>query len=242
MNPDNASRYTLIDEGEFLRVRWAPGITISAGDVRTRIAATMAASSRGKRPLLVHIGLASRITSEAKQLLVDDTWSTRIAIVGLDEVGRVLTAFNHRSATPSRYFDDEADAIAWLTESFDDEVDVGLPGIHTAEVRGDVVWVQWHPNMSVIDSEAAALTERVAHVNPAGRLPMVVNLNPTVVLSQSALRLFATALNVTALAFIGADSDKTIVTHFRQVHRPSYPAAYFEAVDEALDWLSRYRP
>jgi hypothetical protein len=35
---------------------------------------------------------------------------------GVDDVGRVLTAFNYRSATLSRYFAEESDAIAWLTE------------------------------------------------------------------------------------------------------------------------------
>jgi hypothetical protein len=71
---------------------------------------------QGRRPLLVHIGPLEPGHPEAKQLLIDDTYSTRTAVVGVDNVGRVLTAFNYRSATLSRYFAEQSDAIAWLTE------------------------------------------------------------------------------------------------------------------------------
>ncbi len=110
-------RYALSDDGGFLRLQWTPGVTIEARDIRSTIAAVTAASPQGKRPLLVHIGPLERITPEAKQLLIDDTCSARTAVVGVDDVGRVITAFNYRSATPSRYFTQESDAITWLTEN-----------------------------------------------------------------------------------------------------------------------------
>lgn len=110
-------RYTLSDDGDFLRLQWTPGVTIEAGDIHSTIAAVTAASPKGKRPLLVHIGPLERISPEAKQLLIDDTCSTRTAVVGVDDVGRVITAFNYRSATPSRYFTQESDAIAWLLKN-----------------------------------------------------------------------------------------------------------------------------
>lgn len=109
-------RYTLSDDGDFLRLQWRPGIRIEAGDIESTIAAVTAASARGRRPLLVQIGPLERITPEARQLLLEDTCSARTAVVGVDEVGRVLTAFNYRSATPSRYYAEESEAIAWLTE------------------------------------------------------------------------------------------------------------------------------
>jgi hypothetical protein len=116
MKQGSLPRYTLKDDGDFLRLQWKPGVTIEAEDIRSTIAAVTAASPRGKRPLLVHIGPLERITPEAKQLLLDDTCSARTAVVGVDDVGRVITAFNYKSATPSRYFEKESDAIAWLTE------------------------------------------------------------------------------------------------------------------------------
>jgi hypothetical protein len=108
-------RYALRDDGVFLRLEWTPGVVIEAEDIHSTIAAVTAASPLGKRPLLVHIGPVERITPEAKKLLIDDTCSARTAVVGVDNVGRVVTAFNRKSATPSRYFAEEADAIAWLT-------------------------------------------------------------------------------------------------------------------------------
>jgi len=115
-------RYTLSDDGDFLRLQWKPGATIEAADIHSTIAAVTAASPQGKRPLLVHIGPLERITPEAKQLLIDDTCSARTAVVGVDYVGRVITAFNSKSATPSRYFAEESDAIAWLTDIHPDDV------------------------------------------------------------------------------------------------------------------------
>jgi hypothetical protein len=37
-------RYTLSDDGNFLRLRWTPGITIEADDIRSSIAAVTSAS------------------------------------------------------------------------------------------------------------------------------------------------------------------------------------------------------
>lgn len=121
MGPGVPPRYTVTDEGDFLRVRWADGVIMDADAVRSRISAVEALSTHGVRPLLVHIGLVDRITPEAKQLLVEDDSSTKVAILSDDEVGRVLTAFNHRSAMPSRHFSSEDEAITWLTDNHTDD-------------------------------------------------------------------------------------------------------------------------
>ncbi|MEV7638032.1 STAS/SEC14 domain-containing protein [Pseudarthrobacter enclensis] len=109
-------RYSLSDDGEFLCVQCTPGVRIEGDDMRSKIAAVLAMSPKGKRPLLVDIGPLERIAPEAKQLVIHGTYSTRIAVVGADDVGRVISAFTYRSATPSRYFTQESDAIAWLLE------------------------------------------------------------------------------------------------------------------------------
>ncbi|WP_146069716.1 hypothetical protein [Arthrobacter sp. B0490] len=234
-----APRYTVSDEGEFLRVRWASGVTVDANDARSRIATTNAMSPCGKRPLLIHIGLAKQITPEAKQLFVEDTSSTRLAILSEDEVGRVLTSFNHRSAIPSGYFNNELEAITWLTEKSAGEVDAVLPGTFSMELREDVLWVQWQSNTSVIEEDAAAVLKHANQLDPVGRRPMLMNVNQ-IILSQAALNLFAQKLNVVSLAFVGTADDDIIATHFRQHHRPSYPTKHFEAVDEAQVWLSHH--
>lgn len=112
----NTPRFELTDEGDFLRLCWNPGIIMELGDVQASIAAVEAMSPAGKRPLLVDIDRVNGISAEARQLLLEETCSSRTAALGKDEVARVMTAFNYRAATLSEFFTDEADAIAWLIE------------------------------------------------------------------------------------------------------------------------------
>lgn len=111
-----ARKFAMSSEPGFNRIRWAPGVTMTGSDVRETIGAVDAVSGAGKRPLLVHIGSVERITREARELLIDDTCSTKTAVLGMDRVSMVMTAFAYTSATPTRFFTDEAEAIAWLLE------------------------------------------------------------------------------------------------------------------------------
>lgn len=234
----SAPRYTLSDEGDFLRLRWAPGVTMEAEDVRSTIAAVNAASTRGKRPLLVHIGLVERITAEAKQLLIDDTCSTRTAVVGLDEVGRVLTAFNYRSVTPSRYFANESDATAWLKGDSDPEGDDGMTEPFTAEMRGEVLWLECEADSDVDNAVAAAIVNRVTQLSPSVCPPMLIHLNHLISLTEEALHTLATSLNIAALAVVGADAGDSIITaYYKQQHAPPYPTRHFRTVIDAENWL-----
>lgn len=108
-------RFTLTDEGDFLRLCWNPGIVIELRDVQASVAAVEAVSPSCKRPLLVHIDLVDGISAPARDYLLEETCSSCTAVLGKDEVARVMTAFNYRAATPSQFFTDEAAAIAWLT-------------------------------------------------------------------------------------------------------------------------------
>lgn len=110
-------RFTLTVEDDFNRIRWAPEMTIFGRDVRTAIGAVNAISTAGRRPLLVHVGFIERVTPAARELLIEDTCSTRIAVLGHDVVSMVITAFAYASATPTQFFTDEAAAMDWLRES-----------------------------------------------------------------------------------------------------------------------------
>lgn len=121
---ENVHRFALTDEGDFLRLCWNPGIVMGLSDVRSSVAAVEAMSPSCKRPLLVHIELVDGISAPARDLLLEETCSSRTAVLGKDEVARVMTAFNYRAATPSRYFNDEELAIAWLTS---EDADARLP-------------------------------------------------------------------------------------------------------------------
>lgn len=235
-------RYTLTDHGDYLCLRWAAGVTMQAEDIRSTIAAVTAASPRGRRPLLVHIGLVERITPEAKQLLIEDTCSTRTAVVGVDEVGRVLTAFNYRSATPSRYFTEEADAIAWLRE--DTEPGCTSTEPFTAGMRGEVLWVECDASTDVTNAVAAALVRRVDQLSPTVCPPMLIRLNHLVSLTEEALHSLATELNAAALAIVGAEPGDPIITaYYKQQHHPPYPTRHFATAGEAEEWLANcFRP
>lgn len=89
-------------------------------DVQASVSAVEAVSTWCRRPLLVHIDLVDGISAPARNLLLEETCSSRTAVVGTDEVARVMTAFNYRAATESRYFSDEARAIEWLLSELPD--------------------------------------------------------------------------------------------------------------------------
>jgi hypothetical protein len=110
-------RFVLTVEEHFNRIRWAPSVTMYGRDVRATMSSVDAVSISGKRPLLVHIGCVERITAAARQLLIDDTCSTKTAVLGLDVVGMVITAFAYTSATPTQYFTSEVEAVDWLLQS-----------------------------------------------------------------------------------------------------------------------------
>jgi hypothetical protein len=111
----DSPRFELTDEGSFLRLCWHAGIVMELHDVEASVGAVISMSPECRRPLLVHIDLVDGISAPARDLLLEETCSSRTAVLGRDEVARVMTAFNYRAATPSRYFTDEAAAVQWLT-------------------------------------------------------------------------------------------------------------------------------
>lgn len=232
-------RYMLSDDGDFLCLRWAPGVTLQAEDIHSTIAAVTAASPGGKRPLLVHIGRVERITPEAKQLLMEDTCSTRTAVVGADEVSRVLTAFNYRSATPSRYFTEETDAVAWLREDTAPESAPAPTEAFHAEMRGEVLWIECGASTDVTNAVAGALVTQVHHLSPSVCPPMLIRLNRLASLTEEALHSLATGLDIAALAIVGAEPGDPIITaYYKQQHHPPYPTRHFTSDDEAQEWLA----
>ncbi|MBG6219083.1 hypothetical protein IWX75_003574 [Arthrobacter sp. CAN_A6] len=213
---------------------------MEAEDVHSTIAAVTRASPTGKRPLLVHIGLVEQITVDAKQLLIEDTCSTRTAVVGVDEVGKVITAFNYRSATPSRYFVEESDAIAWLTENPAlESAPAAVAEPFTLEMREEILWVQWQADGSVTDADALALLERAKRIIPSTCPPMLFQLNHMISLTDGALHAFATGLNIAALAIVGTTVDDRVITiYYKTLHHPPYPTRHFETVSDAQEWLA----
>ncbi|MDQ0736226.1 DUF7793 family protein [Arthrobacter agilis] len=236
------SRYTLTDDGAFLRLRWAAGVTIEADDVRATTAAVTAASPTGRRPLLVNIGLVDAITRDARRLLIEDTCSLRTGVVGVDEVGKVLTAFNYRSATPSRYFTAEAEAIAWLTGTAEGGETTSRqavdPDPFRARMEDGLLVVEWDRGTSVTTEAAESVVTAAAALNPSRRPPMLALNNNMVSLTREALQVFAERLDVSALAIVGVEGDRMIAAYYKQLHTPPYPTRFFDSAAEARLWLA----
>jgi hypothetical protein len=109
----------------------------------------------------------------------------------------------------------------------------------TVGVRDGILWVRWNRSVTVSAEDAARLVRRVDALCLKTTPPMLVELNGMVSLSRGALHIFATELNITAMAIFGPSAvDETLATFFIQVHKPPYPAAFFAAGPPALAWLT----
>lgn len=98
--------------------------------------------------------------------------------------------------------------------------------------------VEWDEDVSVTEQDALDLLARLAQECPGVCEPMLVNLNSMVTVHAPALAIFASRLNVAALALVGPTAvDRTIATFFSAVHEPPYPTRYFAEPGAALDWL-----
>ncbi|KNC18431.1 hypothetical protein AC792_12445 [Arthrobacter sp. RIT-PI-e] len=238
-------RYTLTDDGAFLRLSWAAGVTMGEDDVRSTIAAVTAASPGGRRPLLVNIGLVEAITATARSILIEDTCSSRTAVVGVDEMGKVLTAFNYRAVTPSRYFTDEATALEWLMQAPDPtDQDHGTAAADAFDVwlDNELVVVEWGVGAQVTVPVAEAVVRAVEELSGGTRFPLLSLSRSPVPFTEDAIEIIMRWLDVTALALVGIEEDGAIAAYYRQLRKPLYAVGYFGTVAEARRWLARASP
>lgn len=122
----DSARFELTVEQHFNRLRWSPDVTtISAEDVQATADAFETVFGPERRPLLVHVGALGGITPEARQMLIEGTHPTRVAILTEDLVTKVITAFAYAAARPTRLFSDETEATRWLLEAHPEP----MPGI-----------------------------------------------------------------------------------------------------------------
>ncbi|MFJ6280418.1 MULTISPECIES: DUF7793 family protein [Arthrobacter] len=100
------------------------------------------------------------------------------------------------------------------------------------------VRVEWDEDISVTEQDALDLLDRLDQECPGVCKPMLANLNSMVTVHAPALAIFASRLNVAALAIVGPTAvDRTIATFFSEVHEPAYPTRYFTEPAAALEWL-----
>ena len=109
----------------------------------------------------------------------------------------------------------------------------------TAEIRGEVMWIEWVAHTTVTDEEASSLVRRANALSPDICPPMLVMLNDMDSLSRGALKTFSQELNIAAMALVGPSPvDRLLVSYFTAVHEPPYPTRHFTTVEEANTWLT----
>ncbi|WP_104118392.1 STAS/SEC14 domain-containing protein [Arthrobacter sp. B1805] len=114
----DGARFELTVEQGFNRLRWSPNVTtISGEDVQATADAFETVFGPDRRPLLVHVGALGGITAQARQMLLEGTHPTRVAILSADLVTKVITAFAYAAVRPTRLFSDETEAIRWLLDA-----------------------------------------------------------------------------------------------------------------------------
>ncbi len=241
---ETRARYALEDVGDYLCLRWCGEITVGSSDVVSATTAVTAASPGGPRPLLVRIGLIEYITSEAKQLLIRDICSSRTAIIGTDDMGRVLTAFTHRSVTPTRYFTDDKEATDWLLDHTREHPSIfgesyGVQKAFTSEMSDGLLWVKWTQAIHITDVIAENIVLRAEFMNPTSCPPMLLEIHQVMSASDSAMKILADGLNIAALAVVSKDPrGQTLITYYRQRSHPPYPTRHFNTIAEAQHWLT----
>ena len=105
-----------------------------------------------------------------------------------------------------------------------------------------IVFVRWPSHASIEEPDALATISLIEELSGNEPRPMLVDMHGMRSVSSAALTKFAQCLPTTKMALVGTSPvEQTIVQFFRTIHRPTYPATYFTADAEALQWLAGER-
>lgn len=118
--PDEVFQVHVAPHG-FVRLRWTPGLVITAALVVEAMAAIDALNGALERPLLVEMAGAESPTIQAREHFGRRCTASRIALLGESPVDRVRASFapGGRAAgfpVPTRFFMSEPAALAWLLD------------------------------------------------------------------------------------------------------------------------------
>ena len=101
------------DQG-VLRLEWKPGIHIEYADAVEAALALATLQGDERMPLLVRLVGVRSVAREARAGMNAYQAYSKVALVGDNPMGSVLTAFSRNSSTPTRYFTSEMEALMWL--------------------------------------------------------------------------------------------------------------------------------
>lgn len=110
-----------MDAKGIVRLRWIPGLRITAPLAAAAMKAVDAINEGCERPLLVEMTGAETPTREARRLFSERCSATRIALLGSSAVDRVRASLAPEPGrlgypVPTRFFTSETVAVAWLLE------------------------------------------------------------------------------------------------------------------------------
>ena len=108
--------------GDVVRIRWTPGLQITASLAAAAMAEVDKLNEVRKRPLLVEMTGAVTPAPGAREQWGQRSSVTRIALLGESAVDRVHASFGPRIGgpghpVPTQFFTSEAAALDWLRES-----------------------------------------------------------------------------------------------------------------------------
>jgi hypothetical protein len=104
-----------------VRVRWTPGLIITAALAAEAMAAIDDLNGSLERPLLVEMTGADTPTIEAREYFGRRCTASRVALLGESAVDRVRASFAPGARAdgfpvPTRFFTSEPAALAWLMD------------------------------------------------------------------------------------------------------------------------------
>jgi hypothetical protein len=110
-----------IEATGIVRLRWMPGMRITASLAAAAMAAVDELNGGRERPLLVEMAGAETPSREARRMFSERCTATRIALLGSSAVDRVRASLAPEPGrlgypVPTRFFTSEDVAVAWLLE------------------------------------------------------------------------------------------------------------------------------
>lgn len=97
-----------------LRLEWESGTSIEYADAVEAALALFTLQGEERMPLLVHMVGVRSVSLQARAGMNAYQAYSKVALVGDNPVGAVISAFSRRSPTPTRYFTSEERALLWL--------------------------------------------------------------------------------------------------------------------------------
>ncbi|MDR6620884.1 STAS/SEC14 domain-containing protein [Sinomonas atrocyanea] len=105
-----------------LRLVWERGVDIDAPQAEAAMARVDAAAGQDRVPLLIDMATTSSVSRSARAVFARPCAAAAIALLGASAVDRVLANFFlgvYKAPCPTKFFTDEARAVAWLAEAAD---------------------------------------------------------------------------------------------------------------------------